>query len=485
MQNNGTTNRMLRRTKILATLGPATDKPGVLEAMFEAGLDFVRLNFSHGSAEDHIKRANAVRELSRKTGKLVGILADLQGPKIRIARFKDTKVNLKEGQDFALDINLDPTAGDNTQIGITYEPLALEVKPGNRLLLDDGRIVLDVVKVENMRVHCTVIVGGDLSNNKGINLLGGGLSAAALTDKDKEDIKTIALIKCDYVAVSFPRCAEDLHEARRLLVAEGCHAGIVAKIERAEALTEVDAIVMASDAIMVARGDLGVEIGDAHLPAAQKMLIERTRTLNRVAITATQMMESMIENPIPTRAEVCDVANAVYDGTDVIMLSAETASGNYPIKAIEAMHRICIEVEKQPQVRISKHRIEDQFERVDEAIAMSTMYLANHSKIHGIAALTESGSTPLWMSRISSGIPIFAFSRRQETLGRVTLFRGVFPVLFIHDLTDHDEVNRAILAELKRRGVATEGDTFIITQGDREGIPGGTNALKVITVGQE
>lgn len=476
---------MLRRTKILATLGPATDKPGVLEGMFAAGLDFVRMNFSHGSAQDHINRANAVRELSLKTGRLVGILADLQGPKIRIARFKDTKVFLNEGQNFALDINLDPMAGDNTQVGITYEPLALEVKAGSRLLLDDGRIVLDVVNVENMRVNCTVIVGGDLSNNKGINLLGGGLSAAALTDKDKEDIKTIAIMKCDYVAISFPRTAEDLHEARRLLVAAGCHAGIVAKVERAEALEVIDEIILASDAVMVARGDLGVEIGDANLPAVQKMLIKRARELNRVAITATQMMESMIDNPIPTRAEVFDVANSIYDGTDVIMLSAETASGKYPIKAIEAMHRVCVEAEKQPKVRVSRHRVDDQFERVDEAIAMSAMYLANHTKIHGIAALTESGSTTLWMSRISSGIPIFALSPHQETLGKVTLYRGVFPVLFIHDLSDHAEVNRAIIAELKRRRVAADGDIFIITQGDLEGIPGGTNALKVITVGQD
>jgi pyruvate kinase len=477
---------MLRRTKILATLGPATDKPGVLEGMFAAGLDFVRMNFSHGSAEDHIKRANEVRELSLKTGRLVGILADLQGPKIRIARFKDTKVKLDEGQSFALDINLDPLAGDNTQVGITYEPLALEVKPGSRLLLDDGRIVLDVVNVENMRVNCVVVVGGDLSNNKGINLMGGGLSAAALTDKDKEDIKTIAIMKCDYVAISFPRCAEDLHEARRLLVAAGCNAGIVSKVERAEAIVPnvMDEIILASDAVMVARGDLGVEIGDANLPAVQKLLIKRTRELNRVAITATQMMESMIENPIPTRAEVFDVANAVYDGTDVIMLSAETASGKYPIKAIEAMNRVCVEAEKQPVVRVSSHRIDQQFEHVDEAIAMSTMYLANHSKVNGIAALTESGSTPLWMSRISSGIPIFAFSPHPETLGRVTLFRGVFPVLFKHDATDHAEINRAIVAKLKKRGVAVKGDTFIITKGDLEGEQGGTNALKVVTIGK-
>lgn len=478
---------MLRRTKILATLGPATDKPGVLEGLIKAGVDVVRMNFSHGSAQDHIDRANKIREMSHKVGRRVGILADLQGPKIRIARFKDTKVNLNEGQDFALDINLDPLVGDNTQVGITYEPLALEVVPGSRLLLDDGRIVLDVVNVENMRVNCKVVVGGDLSNNKGINLLGGGLSAAALTEKDIEDIKTIAKIKCDYVAVSFPRCAEDLNLARRLLVAEGCHAGIVAKVERAEAIVPdvMDEIILASDAVMVARGDLGVEIGDANLPAIQKRLISRARELNRIAITATQMMESMIDNPIPTRAEVFDVANAVYDGTDAIMLSAETASGKHPIKAVEAMDRICMEAEKQRVVRVSDHRMNIEFERDDEAIAMSAMYMANHHKIRGIVALTESGSTPLWMSRISSGIPIFALSGSEETLGRVTLFRGVFPIYHkIDEKHDHAEVNRAIVSELRKWNLAKNGDKFIITKGDLTGVKGGTNALKVIVVGQ-
>jgi pyruvate kinase len=477
---------MLRRTKILATLGPATDKPGVLEGLFEAGIDVVRLNFSHGSAEDHINRANWVRELSKKTGRRVGILGDLQGPKIRIERFKDTKVILNEGQDFALDINIGKLDGDETQVGISYEPLPREVNPGSRLLLDDGRIVLDVVNVEpNLRINCKVVVGGYLSNNKGINLLGGGLSAAALTDKDKEDIKTIAKIGCDFVAVSFPRCAEDLNEARRLLEAEGCHAGIVAKVERAEALDVMDEIILASDVIMVARGDLGVEIGDANLPAVQKHLIKRTRELNRVAITATQMMESMIDNPIPTRAEVLDVANAVYDGTDAIMLSAETASGKYPIKAVEAMHRICVEAEKQPSVRQSDHRIKIQFERVDEAIAMSAMYMANHTLIKGIAALTESGATTLWMSRISSGIPIFALSSNEKTLGKVTIYRGVFPIYFeIQPNYDHFEVNRDVVKELRKWNKAKDGDKFIITKGDLNGVEGGTNALKVVIVGQ-
>lgn len=479
---------MLRRTKILATLGPATDKEGVLEGLFEAGVDVVRLNFSHGTAQDHINRANAVREMTKKTGRRVGILADLQGPKIRIERFKNDKVWLENGQAFALDINLGYDQGDETQVAISYEPLPKEVKTGSRLLLDDGRVVLDVVNVEeNLRINCTVIVGGFLSNKKGINLLGGGLSAAALTEKDKEDIITIGQIGCDYVAVSFPRCAADLHEARRLLADIGCYAGIVSKVERAEAIVEgvIDEIILASDAVMVARGDLGVEIGDANLPAVQKQLIKRSRELNRVAITATQMMESMIDNPIPTRAEVFDVANAVYDGTDAIMLSAETASGNHPIKAVEAMHRICVEAEKQPIVRESHHRINEHFQRDDEAIAMSAMYMANHSKIKGIVALTESGSTPLWMSRISSGIPIYAFSREEKTLGKVTLFRGVFPIHFtISEGQDHVEVNRNIIKELRKWNAAKDGDKFIITKGDLNGVEGGTNALKVVIAGQ-
>ncbi|WP_020482576.1 pyruvate kinase [Methylomonas sp. MK1] len=474
---------LLRRTKILATLGPATDKPGVLEELFEAGIDVVRLNFSHGSAQDHIDRANRVRELSKKTGRRVGILADLQGPKIRIERFKDNKVWLEEGQDFALDINLGKLDGDNTQVGISYEPLAREVKPGTRLLLDDGRVVLDVVDViDNTRVNTKVVVGGDLSNNKGINLLGGGLSAAALTDKDKEDIKTIAVIQADYVAISFPRTAADMNEARELLQAAGSYAGLVAKVERAEAMEVIDEIILASDAIMVARGDLGVEIGDANLPAAQKLLISRSRELNRAVITATQMMESMIENPIPTRAEVFDVANAIVDGTDAIMLSAETASGKHPVKTVQAMVRICLETEKQPSVTKSMHRMTDKFERMDEAIAMSAMYMANHTKIAGIASLTESGSTPLWMSRISSDIPIFAFSSQERTLGRVTLYKGVFPIPFAKEKMESVSVTDSLIKALKVRGVVKAGDALIRTKGDLTGASGGTNSLKVITV---
>ena len=472
----------LRRTKILATLGPATDAPGVLEGMFDAGLDVVRLNFSHGDGETQVQRANAVRDISAQTGRHVGILVDLQGPKIRIERFKDNKVILEEGQSFSLDINLDGNAGDETQVGISYKPLAQDVNPGDRLLLDDGRVVMDVVNVVNMRVNCTVIVGGDLSNNKGINLQGGGLSAAALTDKDKADILTAAKIDADYVAVSFPRTADDIHEARMLLNRAGSSAGIVAKIERAEALDVIDEIIIASDAIMVARGDLGVEIGDANLPPVQKDLIKRARALDKVAITATQMMESMITNPIPTRAEVFDVANAVVDGTDVIMLSAETAAGKYPVKAIEAMDRVCLETEKQPNVRLSNHRVESQFERSDEAIAMSAMYLANHGNCKAIVSLTCTGSTPLWMSRISSGIPIFAFTHDPKTASKVTLYRGVFPFLFEDNAPDQETRYQAIFDIMKNRHQVSDDDNIIITHGDFHRVEGGTNTLQIVKV---
>lgn len=472
---------MLRRTKILTTLGPASDKPGVLEALFEAGIDAVRMNFSHGIAQDHIDRAAAVRALSKKTGRLVGILCDLQGPKIRIAKFKTAKVLLDEGQAFALDINLAPDLGDKTRVGITYKPLATEVVAGSRLLLDDGRIILDVVKSDGACIDCVVHVGGYLSDNKGINLQGGGLSANALTAKDKEDIKTVSAIGADFVAISFPRCAADLNEARALLEAAGCYASIVAKVERAEAVEAMDEIILASDAIMVARGDLGVEIGDARLPAVQKRLISRSRELKRAVITATQMMESMVENPIPTRAEVFDIANAVHDGTDAVMLSAETAYGNYPVQAVKAMANICLETEKEHSVQHSNHRVDSYFKRADEAIAMSAMYIANHSKVQGIATLTESGSTALWMSRVSSGIPIFALSSHEKTLGRVTIYRGVFPVFFAHESMNHADVNHEILVKLANRGHLRKGDTFIITKGDLTGILGGTNSLKLVT----
>jgi len=474
----------MRRTKIIATLGPATDDPKMMDRIIEAGVDVVRINFSHGSHEEHKERAEKVRNRARAHGRQVGVLCDLQGPKIRIQQFKDGKVNLTEGDTFILDTKLDPKAGTRERVGMAYKALPEDVSRGDTLLLDDGRIVLWVDRVEGNEVHCRVVVGGELSDRKGLNRQGGGLSAPALTQKDRNDIKAAAEMQADYLAVSFPRTADDIEEARRLIREAGGSADIVAKIERADALDNIEALIEASDAIMVARGDLGVEIGDAALPPVQKRLISQARSMNRVVITATQMMESMIYNQIPTRAEVFDVANAVLDGTDAVMLSAETATGKYPDKAIAAMDRICIEAEKQYVAMHSDHRINTEFKRIDEAIAMAAMYTANHLGAKAIAALTESGATALWMSRISSGIPIYALTSHVGTRRKVTLYRGVYPVSFEQLTKDHAEINKEAVDELLRRGTVRDGDLVIITKGDLMGVMGGTNAMKIVRVGE-
>lgn len=475
---------LLRRTKIVATLGPATDRPGVLEQLCKAGADVVRINFSHGQAGEHIERAKLVHQVREKLRRPIGVLADLQGPKIRIARFRGDKIELDKDAPFVIDVSLDPEAGDQNQVGCSYPALATDLKPGNILMLDDGRVVLGVDQIEGSRILCHVIVGGELSNNKGLNLQGGGLSAPALSDKDRKDIVTAAKIQADYVAVSFPRCAADIHEARRLLRAAGSDAGLIAKIERAEALEVIEEIIEASDGIMVARGDLGVEIGEAVLPAVQKKLIDLARKMDTAVIIATQMMESMIYNPLPTRAEVFDVANAVFDGTDAVMLSAETAAGKYPVKAVEAMRRICLETEKQPGVQVQPAD-NLHFSRIDEAIAKSAMYVANHTDTRAIIALTESGATPIWMSRLNTSIPIFAMTPHVTTCQKVTLLRGVHPLTFKVDTQNHAVLNKAAIEELEARGMLSKGDMVILTKGDLTGVQGGTNAMKIIRVGEE
>jgi len=382
-----------------------------------------------------------------------------------------------------LDADLDKFAGDENQVGLTYKKLPQDVSKGDVLVLDDGMIVLRVESIDGNKIHTKVLVGGKLSDNKGINLKGGGLSADALTEKDKEDMITAGKIDADYVAISFPRNAADVKLARTLLRTAGGQGGIIAKIERTEALENIDEIIDASDAIMIARGDLGVEIGDDQLPAVQKSLIKKARDKNCVVITATQMMESMRTNPIPTRAEVFDVANAVLDGTDAVMLSAETAAGDYPCKTVSAMARICRNAEQQSSIKRSGHRIDTMFQEIDEAIAMATMYTANHLKVRAIAAHTESGATALWMSRISSGIPIYALSSHKETRRKVTLYRGVNPVRFNPQKRSHAGVNSEIIDVLKNEGVVQDGDLVVITKGDLVGEGGGTNAMKIVKVG--
>lgn len=475
---------MLRRTKIIATLGPSTSSEEQIEKIILAGTDVVRLNFSHGEAKDHHERATLVREISKKHGRFVAILGDLQGPKIRISRFAEQKVHLNVGDKFALDSTLDKDSGNEHQVGIDYIALIEDARVDDILLLDDGRIVLQVTETLENRLNTIVRVGGWLSNNKGINRLGGGLSAKALTEKDKEDIKSAAEIGVDYLAVSFPRDASDMHEARALLEATGSTAGLVAKIERAETVADpeiLDGIINASEAVMVARGDLAVEIGDAELVGVQKQIISRARTLNTVVITATQMMESMISSPMPTRAEVSDVANAVLDGTDAVMLSAETAAGDYPTEAVEAMARICIGAENHPSTKRSKHRMHEDFHKADETIALSAVYAANHLVgVKAIICMTESGSTPQLMSRLRSSLPIFAFSRREDTQHRVALYRGVQTIPFYADKMDPEEINSQAINELLQRKVVQKGDLVIVTKGDYLNAQGGTNTLKVL-----
>jgi len=473
----------MRRTKIVATLGPATDSVETLRPLIAAGVNVVRINFSHGSADDHRLRVEMVRKVAREEDCVVGILGDLQGPKIRVSNFADGSVELVEGKPFTIDVALDENAGDITKVGCSYQELADDISAGSVLVLDDGRVVLEATEIDGSKIHTKVLVGGELSNRKGINLRGGGLSAPAITDKDREDLRLAVELNIDYLGVSFPRSAADITHARDLLREAGSDAGIVAKIERAEAIDAIDEILEASDVIMVARGDLGVEIGDPRLPAVQKELINKARSANKVVITATQMMESMVGSPIPTRAEVFDVANAVLDGTDAVMLSAETAVGEFPAKAVTAMSRICVHAEMQRKAMESKHRLHLEFGRIDESIAMAAMYTANHLNVKAIGALTETGSTALWMSRISSGIPIYAVTTNPDAQARVTLYRGVYPVPFDRRLESSYDANKAVVQKLVEQEMVEEGDLVIITKGDMFGVASGTNSMKIVRVG--
>ena len=474
---------MPRHTKIVATLGPATDDLKVLTALVRAGADLVRINFSHGKAEDHARRVRLVRDAADAAGRYVGILGDLSGPKIRIERFADGPVTLNDGDAFTLDTAHDPEAGNAGVVGVSYKALPRDVSPGDTLLLNDGLVALEVTAIEGTRVVTRVVLGGELGNNKGLNKQGGGLSAGALTDKDRQDIRTAAELGVDYLAVSFVRGPEDVLEAKQLLKAAGGDGRIVSKIERSEAIHELDRIVHASDGVMVARGDLGVEVGYAELTGLQKRIIRLARARNRPVITATQMMESMIVNPVPTRAEVSDVANAVMDGTDAVMLSAETAVGKYPVKVVKAMAQVIEGAEKWHMTyRRDRTRLDGHFTHTDEAIAAAVMYTANHLDVKAIVALTESGSTPLWMSRIRTDIPIYAFTRQEQTRRRVTLYRGVHPIAFDVTHTDPETLYHTIFELMLEKEIAGEGDLIILTTGELSGVTGGTNAMKILRV---
>jgi pyruvate kinase len=475
---------MARATKIVATLGPASSSPEVLERMIRAGVDVVRLNFSHGTAQDHIDRARLVREVAERAGKEVAIMADLQGPKIRVGKFEGGRVNLEVGQKFILDA-ASTELGTQQRVGLDYKDLPRDVRPGDTLLLNDGLLKLTVDAVHGEQVHTTVVAGGELSNNKGINKAGGGLTAPALTAKDMEDIKTAMSFQCEYLAVSFPKNATDMEMARQLanVAGEGSRhkPGMIAKIERLEAIPALDEILRASDGIMVARGDLSIEVGNAAVPALQKRMIRRARELDKVVITATQMMESMIVNPVPTRAEVSDVANAVLDGTDAVMLSAETAAGKYPVETIQQMEAIAFEAEQADDATIETDFTNKRFGRIDQSIAMGALFTAHHLGCKAILALTESGSTALWMSRHNIKVPIYGLTSQPMSQRKMTLYRNVRPML-MPAFRDRDEALASAERLLVERGVLKPGDTYAITCGEPMGHPGGTNMLKVCRV---
>ncbi|MET0382524.1 MAG: pyruvate kinase [Burkholderiaceae bacterium] len=472
---------MTRGTKIVATLGPATSDPEVLERLIRAGVDVVRLNFSHGKAEDHVGRAALVREVADRLGRTVALMADLQGPKIRVGKFVDGKVLLQRGARFILDAAR-TAPGDIEGVGLDYKELPRDVKPGDTLLLNDGLIVLTVEDVRGDKVHTIVKNDGELSNNKGINKQGGGLTAPALTAKDMDDIRTAMGFRCDYLAVSFPKNATDMEMARQLANVAGesqrHKPGMIAKIERTEAIPNLEAILRASDGIMVARGDLAIEVGNASVPALQKRMIRMARDMDKVVITATQMMESMIHAPVPTRAEVSDVANAVLDGTDAVMLSAETAAGKYPVETVETMAAIALEAERADDISIDTDFVNKKFGRIDQSIAMGALFTAHHLGCKAIVALTESGSTALWMSRQRTHVPIFALTSQPLSQRRMALYRNVRPLL-MRSFDDRDQALAEAERLLVEQGVLRPGDTYAITCGEPMGYPGGTNMLKV------
>ncbi len=473
-----------RATKIVATLGPASSDPAMLEDLIRAGVDVVRLNFSHGTAQDHIDRARLVREAAQRAGREVAIMADLQGPKIRVGKFAQGKVFLEHGQKFILDAAR-TELGDIDAVGLDYKALPDEVKAGDVLLLNDGLIVITVDAVQGQQVHTTVKLGGELSNNKGINKQGGGLTAPALTAKDMDDIRTAMAFQADYVAVSFPKNATDMEMARQLCTVAAAQSnhkpGLIAKIERAEAIPKLLEILLASDGIMVARGDLAVEVGNAAVPALQKRMIKLAREYDKVVITATQMMESMITNPVPTRAEVSDVANAVLDGTDAVMLSAETAAGKYPLETVKEMAQICLAAESGEGAKLDTDFIGKTFGRIDQAIAMGALFTAHHMGAKAIVAMTDSGSTALWMSRHLIAVPIYALTPRVASQRKMTLYRNVRPLLMVN-VADRDDALRDAEQQLKDLGIVSSGDVYAITCGEPMGAPGGTNMLKICSV---
>ncbi len=474
---------MLRRTKIVATLGPASSEPHLLRELLVAGVDVVRINFSHADASA-VALIQLVRTIAEELARPITVVADLQGPKIRIGCLQNKAVTLVSGQQFTLDCADKDLVGNQNEVFVSYPDLIHEIAINDVLLINDGLVELKVLALEDTRIHCLVIEGGLISDRKGLNKRGGGLSARALTSKDKRDLKTALRAQVDYICLSFVKDAQDIKQTRALIKEyKGNNTAIIAKIERSEALAHLNEIIHEADAIMVARGDLGVEIEAAEIPAIQKHIIEQTRLHDKVVITATQMMESMITNPQPTRAEVSDVANAVLDGTDAVMLSAETASGHFPIKVIHMVNKTCLSAEKHALFSYRTPTADScHYQHADQAIALATAHAATHFPIQAIVALTESGDTALWISRQHNNVPIFAVSANQRTIGRLNLVNNVFPICIDFHAFAAEQLNNMVLEILIARGYLTRTGYILLTRGKSIGTPGGTNSLEIITL---
>ncbi len=472
---------MLRRAKIVCTLGPATSSPEQIGLLIDAGMDVARLNFSHGERDVHLRTLQTVRAEAEKRDRAVAILLDVQGPKIRVGRFADGQIELEPGQTFV--ITTDPSVvGDVRRVSTTYPGLADDVQPGTMVLLDDGLLSLEVTEVRDGEVITVVKVGGTLKNNKGINLPDVAISAPSLTDKDRGDLAFGVRVGVDYVALSFVRAAEDVREARALVTANGQSIPIIAKIEKPQAIERLDEIINEADGIMVARGDLGVEMGPEKVPLIQKTIIDKTNTHGKCVITATQMLESMIHHTRPTRAEASDVANAVLDGTDALMLSGETAVGEYPIEAVKTMDRIIREVERSPRYRLNLETPSIDMPVSANAIAHAAFVAARQMAIRNVLVVTDSGGAARLMSEYRPEAAILALTTNDVTYRRLALYWGVQP-LFIPPASTIDELVDHIEDLLHERGLARPGEYVVVTASVPVGAGETTNTLRIHRVG--
>ncbi|GAB4328539.1 MAG: pyruvate kinase [Leptolyngbyaceae cyanobacterium] len=466
-----------RRTKIVATIGPATSSPEVLRDLIEAGATTLRLNFSHGTHDDHQRSIRLIRQTSFELNQPVGILQDLQGPKIRLGRFADGSIVLKKGDRFILTSN--QMIGNQAMSSVTYEPLADEVPEGAVILLDDGRVEMRVEEVKRSagELHCQVMVGGVLSNNKGVNFPGVYLSIKALTDKDKKDL-TFGLDQgVDWVALSFVRNPQDVLEIKELISAAGKQVPVIVKIEKHEAIQEMEAILSISDGVMIARGDLGVELPAEDVPILQKRLITTANRIGIPVITATQMLDSMVHSPRPTRAEVSDVANAILDGTDAVMLSNETAVGKFPIEAVKTMAQIALRIEQEPD----KRTIEDSGRSIPNAISQAVGRIAEQLDAAAIMTLTKTGATARNVSKFRPQKPILAVTPHVDVARQLQLVWGVKPLLVL-DLPSTGQTFQAAVNVAQEKDLLKEGDLVVMTAGTLQGVSGSTDLIKVEVV---